>query len=664
MTEVRILNDRYEVGKLIGRGGMADVYYGRDQRLGREVAVKMMRPDLARDPQFQSRFRREAQSSAALNHPNIVAVFDTGQEEYEDTDHHGVACPYMVMEYVTGATLRKMLRAGQVTTDDAVEWTCGVLDALSYSHEKSIVHRDIKPANVMVTLDGEVKVMDFGIARALNDSTSTMTQTQAVVGTAQYLSPEQARGEKVDYRSDLYSAGCLLFELLTGRPPFVGDSPVSVAYQHVREQPPTASALNPEVSPAMDSVLAKALTKDVDQRFQTAAEFHEALTQAHLNDQSTTVMAATPRNDNSQQERTQAFSPIAANSASNTPPQGIPAAPVPPANDVWDQDPVENKRKEKKSKKKAIITVVAIVVVLLLAVGGWAIAREVEKRNIEASQVDVPDVSEMSETDARNTLTQAGLRPIVDEKHDDVDKDQVIDTDPASGETVQENDEVTMNVSLGPDQVTLPEDLRGSSEATVRDTLEGLSLTITDINYVESADIERDRLVETAPELGSTVPYDSTVSLQMSSGEVSVPDVRGQTEDQARANLDEMGLSMSVNKQETSDATEGTVFNQDAIAGTSVPQGSTVSVTVAVKPKPSPSPSSSSSSSSSSSGSSSPSPSESSSSPSPSESDSESPSPSPSPSPSDDDSDEDNDDEDNDDEDNNDEDEDSSDDDN
>ncbi|MDN6151302.1 MAG: protein kinase, partial [Yaniella sp.] len=297
MSQQRIINGRYEVGELIGRGGMADVYLGRDERLGRTVAIKMMRADLARDPQFQTRFRREAHASAALNHPNIVAVFDTGEEELPGTNGQpGVACPYMVMEYVDGDTLRALLRKDEVTIDLAVEWTEGVLAAVAYSHENDIVHRDIKPGNVMVDKSGAIKVMDFGIARALSDSSATMTQTQAVVGTAQYLSPEQARGESVDFRSDLYSVGCVLFELLTGRPPFVGDSPVAVAYQHVREEPPAATTLIPEISPALESVLTKSLAKDREDRFQTGKDFLTALRAAHYDgiavseDESTSVI--------------------------------------------------------------------------------------------------------------------------------------------------------------------------------------------------------------------------------------------------------------------------------------------------------------------------------------------------------------------------------------
>ena len=270
----RVLGNRYEVGDLLGRGGMAEVHLGRDTRLGRVVAIKLLRVDLARDPVFQARFRREAQSAAALNHPAIVAVYDTGEEQVVDASGSLVALPYIVMEYVEGRTLRDLLRGGiPLDIGLALELTSGVLSALDYSHRAGIVHRDIKPANVMLTPAGDVKVMDFGIARALADSSVTMTQTQAVIGTAQYLSPEQARGETVDARSDLYSAGCLLFELVTGRPPFMADSPVAVAYQHVREAPPRPSDLNPAIPENLDRVILHSLLKDRESRYQTAAEF-------------------------------------------------------------------------------------------------------------------------------------------------------------------------------------------------------------------------------------------------------------------------------------------------------------------------------------------------------------------------------------------------------
>ncbi|GAA3093695.1 hypothetical protein GCM10020254_43440 [Streptomyces goshikiensis] len=268
MEEPRRLGGRYELSHVLGRGGMAEVYLGHDTRLGRTVAVKTLRADLARDPSFQARFRREAQSAASLNHPAIVAVYDTG-EDYVDN----ISIPYIVMEYVDGSTLRELLHSGRkLLPERTLEMTTGILQALEYSHRAGIVHRDIKPANVMLTRTGQVKVMDFGIARAMGDSGMTMTQTAAVIGTAQYLSPEQAKGEQVDARSDLYSAGCLLYELLSVRPPFIGDSPVAVAYQHVREEPQPPSNFDPEITPEMDAIVLKALVKDPDYRYQSADE--------------------------------------------------------------------------------------------------------------------------------------------------------------------------------------------------------------------------------------------------------------------------------------------------------------------------------------------------------------------------------------------------------
>ncbi|MDO5734913.1 MAG: Stk1 family PASTA domain-containing Ser/Thr kinase, partial [Propionibacteriaceae bacterium] len=265
-----LLGGRYELDQIIGRGGMAEVWRARDTRLERDVAVKRLRIDLASDPTFQARFRREAQSAAGLNHPNIVAVYDTGEELDPSSQ---VSVPYIVMELVEGVTLRDVLRDGRkILPERALEFTAGVLDGLDYSHRAGIIHRDIKPANVMLTPDGAIKVMDFGIARAVADTSATMTQTAAVIGTAQYLSPEQARGEKVDHRSDLYSVGCLLYELLVSEPPFKGDSPVSVAYQHVREAPVPPSHLDAEITPGMDAVTLKALAKSADDRYQNARE--------------------------------------------------------------------------------------------------------------------------------------------------------------------------------------------------------------------------------------------------------------------------------------------------------------------------------------------------------------------------------------------------------
>ena len=284
MAEVpKLLGGRYEVGELLGRGGMAEVHEGYDSRLGRQVAIKMLRSDLARDQTFISRFRREAQSAAGLNHASIVAVYDHGEDSAVEAGGAEVKVPFIVMEYVDGHTLRQVVtERGTLPPDEALRITEGVLDALGYSHRNGIVHRDIKPANVMIGDDGTVKVMDFGIARAMADANATMTQTQAVIGTAQYLSPEQAQGQSVDARSDLYSTGCMLFELLTGRPPFMGESPVSIAYQHVGEAPAPPSRYVEGLTDDLDAVVLHALAKPRDARYQTAAEFRTDLQAVRL----------------------------------------------------------------------------------------------------------------------------------------------------------------------------------------------------------------------------------------------------------------------------------------------------------------------------------------------------------------------------------------------
>src|SRR5512133_1322748 len=299
MTTPRLLSDRYELGDTLGYGGMSEVHRGMDKRLGRDVAVKVLRADLARDPQFQMRFRREAQNAAALNHPAIVAVYDTGEVQSEFGP-----LPYIVMEYVDGHTLREIVKTqGPMSQQRVIEVMADVCAALDVSHKHNIIHRDVKPANIMINRAGAVKVRDFGIARALGEG-QNVTQTAAVIGTAQYLSPEQARGEAVDARSDVYAAGCVLFELLCGHPPFVGDSPVSVAYQHVREDPRSPSESNRDVTPPIDAIVLKALAKNPANRYQSAAEMRADLLRAAsgrpvmatpvMNEHERTMIAAPP----------------------------------------------------------------------------------------------------------------------------------------------------------------------------------------------------------------------------------------------------------------------------------------------------------------------------------------------------------------------------------
>src|SRR5260370_13112287 len=315
MTQPRLLGGRYELDGVVGRGGMAEVYRARDIRLDRIVAIKTLRADLARDQIFQARFRREAQSAASLNHPSIVAVYDTGEDMAT-----GLPVPYIVMEYVDGRTVRDLLQEGhRLLPERSLEIIDGVLRALDYSHQAGIVHRDIKPGNVMVTRNSDIKVMDFGIAPAITHAQATIPQTAQVIGTAQYLSPEQARGERVDSRSDLYSAGCLLYELLTGRPPFTGDSPVAIAYQHVRENPVPPSRVDPDVPAWADAIVLKAMAKAPADRDQSAAEMRADLQRAASG---MPVSAPPTRLDNYPRTQRIGTGAMMAAGAAHTPPGG------------------------------------------------------------------------------------------------------------------------------------------------------------------------------------------------------------------------------------------------------------------------------------------------------------------------------------------------------
>src|SRR4051812_21689251 len=398
MEEPRRLGGRYELGQVLGRGGMAEVYLAMDTRLGRTVAVKTLRADLARDPSFQARFRREAQSAASLNHPAIVAVYDTG-EDYID----GVSIPYIVMEYVDGSTLRELLHSGRkLLPERTLEMTIGILQALEYSHRAGIVHRDIKPANVMLTRNGQVKVMDFGIARAMGDAGMTMTQTAAVIGTAQYLSPEQAKGESVDARSDLYSTGCLLYELLTVRPPFVGDSPVAVAYQHVREEPQPPSVFDPEITPEMDAIVLKALVKDPDYRYQSADEMRADI-EACLDGQPVAATAAMGSvgyggygGYPDDQPTTALRSDPGAGATTMMPPMN-------PDDGGYGYDDRPDRRRQKKSNTSTILLVVAGVLVLVgaILIGKWAFGGN----SVGNDEVAVPNLVSLSQSDAEKQLT-------------------------------------------------------------------------------------------------------------------------------------------------------------------------------------------------------------------------------------------------------------------
>lgn len=614
MSIPRVLNGRYEMGELLGRGGMADVYKATDTRLGRIVAIKLLRGEVARDSQLQARFRREAQAVAGLNHPSIVAVYDTGEHVSGDPLRDGAALPYIVMEYVHGKTLRDLVRADAISIDQGIEFSLGVLSALEYSHRAGIVHRDIKPANVMVTDSseghlGSVKVMDFGIARTISDSAATMTQTQTVMGTAQYLSPEQARGESVDARSDLYSAACLLYEMLAGRPPFTGDSPVSVAYQHVREVPPTPSTFNAKISPAVDSVILRALQKNRQDRFQDASSFRRALRAARTG----VVLDASPKPAPAALV-TEAIAPevpvTVSNSAAATDPSGdgpstraiakVLAGGALITDDGATEVPDEPELPEKRKRRAWIITL-SVFLAIVLAGGGLLAYNLMTAKPPAAIQLTVPDVSGMSEAAAMTKLSSMDFDPAsTTEYSNKVAVGEVISTDPVAGSLVEANTNISVLVSKGSSEVVIPKDLVGRTEAEVRADLGALNLKLSPNEQVNDPQIQSGLVVSSDPLPGETVEVGTEVTLKISTGQVLMPSLFDLTDDPTavrdavKAALTKASPFLQVEFVETENSvvTPGMVTGQSQPAGTSVPQRTTITVTLAkAPPTPTPTPS-------------------------------------------------------------------------
>jgi eukaryotic-like serine/threonine-protein kinase len=558
MEEPRRLGGRYELGSVLGRGGMAEVHIAHDTRLGRTVAVKTLRVDLARDPSFQARFRREAQSAASLNHPSIVAVYDTG-EDYVD----GVSIPYIVMEYVDGSTLRELLHSGRkLLPERSLEMTVGILQALEYSHRAGIVHRDIKPANVMLTRTGQVKVMDFGIARAMGDSGMTMTQTAAVIGTAQYLSPEQAKGEQVDARSDLYSAGCLLYELLTVRPPFIGDSPVAVAYQHVREEPQPPSVYDPEVTPAMDAIVLKALTKDPNYRYQSADEMR-ADVEAALDGQpvgATAVMGAAGYGYPHQ------YGDNAATTA--LPPQQDQTSMLPPTRDddggYGYEDRPDRRRQKKSSNTSTVLLVIAGVLVL---VGAIFLGKALFGGSSPSGGNTVPNFVNTTLSDAQSKASNIDLKVVKGPAVfcDNVDKNMICTQTPAADSPVPSNKTVTVHLSKGAAPVAVP-DVRKDKVSDAETELTGKGFQFT-VKYKSSTTDDPNIVLDQSPSANSKQPKGTKITLTVSQTpkQVTPTNVVSFTYDQAVAALKAQGFTDIVKdsqQQPSTDTPAGSVVRQ------------------------------------------------------------------------------------------------------
>ncbi|HVS68784.1 MAG TPA: Stk1 family PASTA domain-containing Ser/Thr kinase [Mycobacteriales bacterium] len=549
-----LIAGRYEIGEVIGHGGMAEVHRGRDVRLGRDVAIKLLRRDLARDPTFQARFRREAQSAASLNSPSIVAVYDTGEGVV-----NGAATPYIVMEYVEGRTLRDILAAeGRLLPRRALEITAAICAALEQAHAAGIVHRDIKPGNVMITPSGEVKVMDFGIARALTSSTATMTQTAAVVGTAHYLSPEQARGEHVDARSDIYSTGCLLYELLTGAPPFTGESAVAVAYQHVREDPLPPSQVEPDVPASIDAIVLVAMAKNPVNRYASAAEMRADL------------------------ERALAGRPVHAHPVRSQ--SGGSSSTLPPTTVLLREPPARRRGAAYLALAAATLAIFVIALV---------IARNVLTNG--AGDLTTPNVVGQTYADAQSTLLAQGLRvgSVTEEYTSHNDKGQVIRQNPPAGILLRKGQSVALVISGGIQYVTVPNGLVGLSTAQAKSTLAAAHLKVGDVVF-KNSDRPEGQVLTTDPLSGMSVPAGSKVTLTVSNSKVKVPDVKGKDQATATAILLQAGFEVTSKPSAVyKKKLDGLVVSQTPSGGSYAASGSTVVLYIDEKKTPSPSPSAS-----------------------------------------------------------------------
>jgi eukaryotic-like serine/threonine-protein kinase len=626
MTIPRLLSDRYELGETLGYGGMSEVHLGRDVRLDRDVAVKVLRADLARDPQFQHRFRREAQNAAALNHPAIVAVYDTG----ETVSDYG-PLPYIVMEYVEGRTLRDIVKTeGPMDEQRAMETMADICAALDFSHRNGIIHRDVKPANVMINNAGAVKVMDFGIARALADGQG-VTQTAAVVGTAQYLSPEQARGELVDARSDVYAAGCVLYELITGEPPFTGDSPVAVAYQHVREDPIPPSRQNADVSAALDAVVLKAMSKNPANRYQSAAEMRTDLVRVLSGQRqlAPVIMTDADRDLMLDSGPTVAIRPIRPTRASRRhadpagasveerrPARGlgilttvviiaivglllllftdvfgggpkpislpnVVGQPVPSAEQALNAAGFQTERHPVESTPQDLDRVVAMNPV------GQAVRGTTVRLDVGAgpAEVEVPNLLGLDRVQAQASLQQVGLMLSPDQgtqvAQDDKDINRVLVQDPAAGGRLAKGKAVAITVGVAPETVGVPDVVGTNIDQAQRNIVVAhLTAAVQDVDSTAP----KGQVLRQSPGGGNTVKAGSTVTLTVSRGnQIQMPDLRGQTPAQAQNALRKLGWTGTLKQVFTpvEDAAQvGLIVAQDVPAGTGFARDQTITITV------------------------------------------------------------------------------------
>ncbi|MGD2204127.1 Stk1 family PASTA domain-containing Ser/Thr kinase [Microbacterium maritypicum] len=555
-TEPRVIAGRYRVDELIGHGGMAKVYRGYDLTLGREVAIKVLDPELARDTAFRNRFRLEAQAASRMSHPSIVRVFDAGDPSTSEIGSDEP--PYIVMELVKGTLLKDIISAGPVPVDDAVRYVDGILEALDYSHRAGVVHRDIKPGNVMVTDKGQVKVMDFGIARAVSDSSSTVAETTQIIGTAAYFSPEQAKGEPVDARADLYSTGVVLYELLTGRQPFRGESPVAVAYQHVSETPVPPTEVNEEAPRTLDPIVLRALAKDPYQRYPDAAHFRAALdsamtgnapTRKELGALTSELYGASPRQA---QETARSLRQLSTDTTMTRTQSGPPVA--------W------------------IWAGVALLAVLLASVLFWVVTISMRPPEVSSSSRIIPNLVNVSSERAQDDLAGLDLSSkIVIETSSEVAEGNVIRTDPEAGVSVEEGSTVTLYVSAGEETVVMPK-IEGMALSDATNALKAAGLELGTVIQRNDKALAANTVISASEKAETELDPGTVINLVVASGKVTLTDLVGWTVDAATTNLGDLGLVAVPAETAECPATQPATVHSMSVAPGDVPVGSSVQI--------------------------------------------------------------------------------------
>jgi len=539
---------------------MSDVHVGTDSRLGRTVAIKLLKSSLAIDPAFRTRFRQEAQAAARMAHPTIVRVFDAGEETVTDENGTETQVPFIVMEHVDGRLLKDIIREGPIDAQESVRIIDGVLTALEYSHRAGVVHRDIKPGNIMITKSGQVKVMDFGIARAISDSSATVAQTTAILGTASYFSPEQAKGESVDARTDLYSTGVVLFEMLTGRTPFRGDTPVAVAYQHVSETPVKPSSLNSKVSPALDIVVAHALIKDRFGRYQSAVEFRT--------DVETAGAGTVPVHRSVEEAGGGLFGPAPVTASGS---------------ELALKQLTEDQSMTRTQRRPPVMWVwagILSVIVIVFAVVWW-VYNLTPIDSLPDTTRSVPSLIGQSYDAAQDTLIELDLPATrAEEASANVPLDEVIRTEPPAGTLVYPSEVIKVFVSTGAQPVDVP-------DVTNRDLMDAQAL-ITEAGLIlgsvtreNSPTVGADIVMSTDPEADSEEQAGTTVNFTVSNGLVTLPDLTGQTLSTATALITDttLGLAATAKPDPSCQAQPNSPVTTQSLAPGDVPQGSAVSLT-------------------------------------------------------------------------------------